>query len=115
MATNVTDKLLGLSPRITLPPHIDPNDFHAVSEYVVPRAIAREIYRHKMAGNRIVVERGGEVVYLEPDEIVVDEALLRDPSDPPGRWSDSPRDSGGSNASAGQTNPRDPGPIELGD
>lgn len=115
MATNVTDKLLGLSPRITLPPHIDPNDFHAVSEYVTPRAIAREIYRHKMAGNRIVVERGGEVVYLEPDEIEVDEALLRDLSDPPGRWGDCPRDSGDSNASAGQTNPRDPSSIEPGD
>jgi len=114
MATNVTDKLLGLSPRITLPPHIDPNDFHAVSEYVAPRAIAREVYRHKMAGNRIVVQRGGEVVYLEPDEIAVDPALLRDPSDPPGRWGDSPRDSGHCDVSASQANPRAPSQIDPG-
>jgi len=115
MATNVTDKLLGLSPRITLPPHIDATDFHAVSEYVAPRAMAREVYRHKMAGNRIAVERGGEVVYLEPDEIVVDQALLRDPGDPPGRWVDSPRDSGDSNVSAGQANPRGPNKVDPGD
>ena len=81
MATNVTDKLLGLSPRITLPPHIDPDDFHAVSDYVAPRAIAREIYRHKMAGNRIAVARDGEDVWLEPEDIEVDEKLLRDLSD----------------------------------
>jgi len=81
MATNVTDKLLGLSPRITLPPHIDPDDFHAVSDYVAPRAIAREVYRHKMAGNRIAVERDGEAVWLEPEEIEVQEALLCDLSD----------------------------------
>lgn len=81
MATNVTDKLLGLSKRITLPPDIDPDDFHAVSEYVAPRAIAREVYRHKIAGNRIAVEQDGEVVWLEPEEIEVEEALLHDLSD----------------------------------
>lgn len=83
MGPDFTDKLLGLSKRVTLPPHIDPDDFHAVSEYVAPRAIAREVYRHKVAGNRIAVQynRDDGPVWLEPEEIEVDEKLLRDLSD----------------------------------
>lgn len=82
MGPDFTDKLLGLSPIITLPPDIDPDDFHAVSEFVAPRAIAREVYRHKVAGNRIVVQYDDSgPVWLEPEEIEVDEKLLRDLSD----------------------------------
>lgn len=81
MGPDLTDQLLGLSKRITLPPDIDPDDFHAVSEFVAPRAIAREVYRHKVAGNRIVVDHGDGPVWLEPEEIEVDEKLLRDLSD----------------------------------
>ncbi|MCY4243927.1 MAG: hypothetical protein OXU41_01305 [Gammaproteobacteria bacterium] len=78
------DKPIKLSRRITLPPHLDKNDFFAVVDHIAPRAIAREIYRHKIAGRGIVVERDGKVVHLKPEEIEVDEALLRDPSDSDG-------------------------------
>jgi len=83
MVPDLTDQLLGLSKRITLPPGIDPRDFHAVSEFVAPRAIAREVYRHKVAGNRIAVQYNLDdgPVWLEPEEIEVDEKLLRDLSD----------------------------------
>jgi len=53
-----------------------------VSEFVAPRAIAREVYRHKIAGNRIAVQYPGEAPkWLAPEEIEVDEKLLRDSTD----------------------------------
>ena len=75
------NKPIKLSRHITLPPHIDKNDFIAVVDYIAPRAIAREVYEHKMAGRSIVVLRDGKAVCLKPEEIEVDEALLRDPSE----------------------------------
>ena len=37
------------------------------------RAVREALLRHKRAGNRVAVEREGELVLLSPDEIAVDE------------------------------------------
>lgn len=53
-------------------------DLHERIKFGVRRGVARALAAHKKAGQSIVIWRDGKIVEIPPEEIVVDEELLRD-------------------------------------
>lgn len=52
------------------------NLFVRFSEEITPayqRAVRDALLKHKRAGNPVVVERGGRMVILQPDEIIIED------------------------------------------
>ena len=41
-------------------------------DVAVKKAVREVLLKHKLAGNPIAISRGGKVVILQPDEIIVD-------------------------------------------
>jgi hypothetical protein len=52
-------------------------DLHERIEFGVRRGVERALAAHKKAGRSIVVWRDGKIVRIPPEEIVVDEELLK--------------------------------------
>jgi hypothetical protein len=52
-------------------------DLHEIIEFGVRRGVARALAAHKKAGRSIVVWRDGKIVRISPEEIEIDERLLK--------------------------------------
>lgn len=53
------------------------NDLNEKIEFGVRRGVARALAEHKKAGRSIVIWRDGKVVQIPPEDIEVDEELIK--------------------------------------